>query len=225
MYNIDGQHPFDALWHQQQIYPHKQHRQFIRIRVIHPVVPDRRYASHPDGGTSIIRLLLTVTVLLLTGLSFVTAALSTLARQDDPAVDLFSAYADLLQGSLSPEFICQDVTPIQDELKSDAHRQLCSLYPTQGAFSPIHVLIGDRFYQVRFTPRGRALTLGHLARLWGRPQIRSVYRGQMILRWPLQGMTAEVDHQFSYFLPIEHLIFTRREQTSSSGEGGSGASQ
>jgi hypothetical protein len=218
MYNIDGQHPFDAAWHQQQIYPHKQHRQLIRISVIHPVCPDRSDSSHPGGDfasttaeTSMIRLFLTIIVLLLTSLSFVTATLSTLARQGDAAVDLFSAYADLLQGKLSTEFICQDVTPIHDELKLDATRQLCTLYATQGAFSQVQVLIGDRFYQVRFTPSGRVLTIGHLARLWGHPQIGSVYRGQMTLRWPLQGMTVEVDHRFSYFLPIERLIFTRRE--------------
>ena len=187
--------PFDATW-QQPIYNHAHQRQLRR-----------------SGETNMIRLCLTVMVVLLTGFSFLTAALSTLARHGDSAVDLFTSYTDLLQRKLSPEFICEDITPIQDEFNLEATRQLCTLYPAKGVFSKVQVLIGDRFYQARFTPRGGILVLGHLASLWGQPEFRSVYRGEIVLRWPSQGMTVVVDNHFSYFLPVERIIFTSRAES------------
>lgn len=163
------------------------------------------------------RLRLTIIVFLLTGLSFLAVGLNTIVRQDEVAPDPFTAYASVLRGSINDEFICKDLIAINDEMKLDAARIMCTTSPTDGIFSQVRVITTRKMYQVDFSLRSERLTVGDLARLWGRPQRGSVLQGRLNLRWPEYGMTAlvSVNHLFSYFLPVERIIFTDRESHSS----------
>jgi hypothetical protein len=160
------------------------------------------------------RLFLSLTLLCLTVLSVVTVSMSIAIRQVDPPPDPFFHYVNLLEVELNTGFACADTTSIHDEMEANAARQLCTAYPTDQPFSQVRMIVGVNLVQVDFIPREETMTVGDLARLWGRPQIGSVYRGRMNLQWPAHGITAVVsgEGQFSYFLAIERIIYTRREQ-------------
>jgi hypothetical protein len=160
------------------------------------------------------RLYLTFTAIVLAVLFTLTVGLCIVALPSDPAPDPFSPYADLLNGTTTAGLVCTDATLINDEMGADAARQVCTASPIDALFSHVQVVIEDNWYQVVFTSRGETLTIGALARLWGRRQVGSAHRGRMTLQWPAPGITAviSIHGQFSYFLPIERIAFTARGQ-------------
>jgi hypothetical protein len=78
-------------------------------------------------------------------------------------------------------------------------------------FSHADVTMGGERYLVSLSCQQRALTVGDLAILWGSPQRVSIQRAQIYLHWPDYTVSAVVsfDGRFSYFLPIERVIFVK----------------
>jgi hypothetical protein len=160
------------------------------------------------------RVYLHFTLWLVVILSGLAAGVTMLSRRADAPDDPFTSYRRVIEGRPQAGFTCQDATVINDETSPNAARERCSLYSPTGIFSQVHVMLGKDFYQVQFTPRGRLLTLGDLGMRWGRPLRGSIHQHQLYLSWPERGIHAvvAVDRLFSYFLPVERITFTIRDQ-------------
>jgi hypothetical protein len=162
------------------------------------------------------RLYLCFTVWLVVTLSGVAVGVTLVSWRADEGYNPFTLYASVMEGRLHGGFICQDVTVINDETNPDAFRQMCIAYPADGVFSQVRVIrvTEVNLYQVRFTPNRNILTIGDLAIRWGRPHRGIAYRGRMSLQWPARGVTAivKVNELFSYYLPVEEIIFTQKDR-------------
>ncbi len=87
----------------------------------------------------------------------------------------------------------------------------CSRAPVAGPFSLIGAALSRGVVrQVEFSMRAGALTVGDLALLWGRPNVR-IYRQSVNLEWPRIGISANgwaESWRFSYSIPVQRISFS-----------------
>lgn len=169
------------------------------------------------------RLRFRVLVALFTLMSMATLGTTLLARMRFTAQQLpdnpFLAYADIFPGqpwssALAREFSCFHRTiPSPADVSEE-----CIYHPQRGTFSQMTVTIWDGVVtRLEFTVRDNSLAVGDLAVWWGRPEVSVLYREWITLHWPHSGVhaTAWSRHgEFSYFLPLHHVIFTESTRQS-----------
>lgn len=148
--------------------------------------------------------------LVVMGLVSLSITVATAIAGNQPPFDPFTAYADILPGQplenvLAHGFHCQpDGPPLYD--------QSCLLTPETGAFSEIQLHITNstgRVSRVVFMSSQSTFALGHLVRLWGKPQTK--ISGQTVnFRWTKQHIVTVLQNyngHFSYWLPITYVAF------------------
>jgi hypothetical protein len=154
---------------------------------------------------------------LFVGILMITVSCIILARREAPP-DPFSAYASVLSGQLDPSMICNAVRHVGDEENGIVARYECSSFAQSGPFSRVTVVIGEGSYSAYFTIRDRAVTLGDLGLLWGKPDLEQLSERMTSLTWPDREISAWVRQsdggRFNYFLSPVMVFFRSIPQDS-----------
>jgi hypothetical protein len=138
------------------------------------------------------------------------AACITLAKGEVLPSPLL-AWADILPGQprsaiAGHEFLCAPSPPNCPDT--------CVYLPASGPFFQISVVRGcEEIEAVWFIVRDHALTVGELARMWGRPEIQEIGRFTTIA-WPERSARALIrapSHRLNYWLPIAYIYLTLPE--------------
>ena len=155
-------------------------------------------------------LLLSIMVILLGTITF--------TRLLPPPLNPFAAYTDLMaDGSTTAEFWSSYEKPSRAAFDlactTSLTQKICLYEAESGPFAFIKFI--DLKYEgesdIYFAVRHNALTVGNVARLWGRPTITR-HENSLVLHWPDQHMSTLVhsnNGQFSYHLPVPYLLIRR----------------
>jgi hypothetical protein len=144
--------------------------------------------------------------LLWTSTSITVLAMTHTAEANHLPFDPFVPYADIL-----PRHSQGDIEAHGFKCLSQRYMPQCSISLAVGPISEIKVdisLTTDHVTRVAFILREN-LTLGHLIRLWGKPQI-NVLDKLVYFYWPRSRITATAhlpNHHISYWLPITIVAF------------------
>jgi hypothetical protein len=91
--------------------------------------------------------------------------------------------------------------------------ETCTLQPETGAFSYVRVVIYRHYIrEIAFTVRTKALRVGDLMALYGKPEVEE-YTYSFYLYWRSRGISAIVlryGGRYSLFLPVWSVSFTSR---------------
>lgn len=143
--------------------------------------------------------------------------------------DPFSAYQYVFDGdyhalATRPEFDCYtDVFRSNDahvDRSTNGYHQ-CTHNPTDGHFSRITVYstystitgvtyVNKGTTRTTFEARERALPIGELAAMWGRPHIQYANGHVIAFTWPERGISASLQpssRRLDYFLPVVSITF------------------
>lgn len=152
---------------------------------------------------------------LLLGVMVIVLGAVALTRLMQPPPSPFAVYDDLIEGDTQdPTFGSNYETLSRAAFDLACTRAFTSGYcpykPETGPFSEIRLMeLNDEGESgVYFAVRDNALTVGDVARLWGRPVI-SRYENSLVLHWPDQRMSTVVrsdNGQFHYLLPVPYLL-------------------
>lgn len=121
--------------------------------------------------------------------------------------DAFSDFVEILPGQAWNENVAKQFSCEPDK---SAVQGYCFRLPAAGPFLLVAVSLSDGVVsQTDFSVHEGALTVGDLALLWGRPNVR-LYRQSVNLDWPSVGVTANgwaESWQFSYSIPVQRISF------------------
>jgi hypothetical protein len=135
-----------------------------------------------------------------------------LADYNEPPFDPFSPHSAIMIGQPTTA-LAERGFSCKDSFLSggSGFRYYCTTYPTTGDFYQIDLApYSGKVIAVRFLVRANTLKVGHLVRLWGKPEV-SVYDQTVSLYWEAEHIRAFAlmqSHRFSYFLPVQNITFT-----------------
>jgi len=172
------------------------------------VAPQRTQASNAVSPPKL-PIYLRLIMIVLTIVVVLTAGWTTLVRQVVAPTNPFFEFAEILPGQpqrsvRAQGFSCSMHTyPVLPNA-------YCTRAPAAGPFSLIGVIVTDGIVsRVNYSVSPGVLTIGDLALLWGRPNVR-MYRQSVNLDWPGMGITASAwaeNSRFSNFIPVLSISF------------------
>jgi hypothetical protein len=137
----------------------------------------------------------------------------TLIWQNGQAANPFADYEDLFPGQPQSNAMAQTFSCLANAATESS--KFCTYAPAGSPFSFISITLSDHDVKwLDFTVRDDTLTIGDLARLWGRPQIRLHHAANF--DWPDLGISAAgwtEGSEFTYFIPISRVSLTTQRTT------------